>query len=201
MNYLIAHQTYHYSFLHTTARKKSIKHKLIAVLSGLALIRLGKEEYVVNAGQMMWLPFDCLNSQTYFPNCQTIEIEISVRSTLTYPFQAGLISPSPLLRALLDTLNQCSFESNNNEQQALLSVVNFELVKQTPQLTQQCLKLSNMNHLPNLDHASLQMALKVRQALKLRSSGVKAEQIIDEIFSGNAQQAEQLCLAIANQTL
>ncbi|WP_417878924.1 hypothetical protein [Vibrio sp.] len=201
MNYLIAHQIYQYPFLHITARKKTIKHKLISVLSGLVSVRLGKTEYVMNAGDTFWLPFDCLNSLTYFPNCSLIEIEVSVRSTKNYPHQAGLVQRSALLNVLLDTLSQSPFDPSQNEQKKWLEIVDFELEKLSPQLDDSVLTLENATKIPSIDHASLQMALKVRQAFKLRASGIKTERIIDEVFSANTQQAEQLCLTIANTSL
>ncbi|GLT14540.1 AraC family transcriptional regulator [Vibrio algivorus] len=201
MNYLIAHHIHQYPFLHTTARKKTIKHKLISVLSGFASVRLGKTEYVMNAGDTFWLPFDCLNALTYFPNCSLIEVEVSVRSTKNYPHQAGLVQRSALLNVLLETLSQSSFDPSNNEQKKWLEIVGFELEKLSPQLDDSVLTLDNAAKIPSIDQASLQMALKVRQAFKLRASGIKTERIIDEVFSANAQQAEQLCLAIANKSL
>lgn len=201
MNYLIAHHTYQYPFLHTTARKKTIKHKLISVLSGFATVRLGKQEYVINAGEAFWLPLDCLTALTYFPNCTFIEVEVSVRSSKNYPHHAGLVQPSSLLNALLEKLSDSPFTPNNHEQKKWLDVVDFELEKLSPLLDESVMTLDQADKCSNIDKTSLQMALKVRQAFKLRSSGIKAERIIDEIFSANAQQAEQLCLAIANQTL
>lgn len=201
MNYLIAHHVHQYPFLHVTARKKSIKHKLISVLSGFVTVRLGKMEYVINEGETFWLPIDCLNALTYFPHCKLLVVEVSIRSNKNYPHQAGLIQPSPLLDALLDMLKETSFSPDHIEQRKWLEVMDFELEKLRPLLDDSIMTLDKVEQISSVDSISIQMALKVRQAFKLRSSGMKIERIIDDVFSGNAQQAEQLCLAIANQTL
>lgn len=201
MNYLIAHQIHQHPFLHSTARKKTIKHKLISVLNGFAAVRLGKVEYVINSGDAFWLPLDCLTALTYFPHCTYIEVEVSVRSGKNYPYQAGLVHPSALLNVLLENLNHSRFSPDNIEQKKWLEIVDFELEKLSPLLDESVMTLEQASQCPDIDQASLQMALKVRQAFKLRSSGIKTERIIDEIFSGNAPQAEQLCIAIANKSL
>lgn len=201
MNYLIAHHIHQYPFLHTTARKKTIKHKLISVLNGFATVRLGKNEYVIHSGDAFWLPFDCLTALTYFPHCTYIEVAVSVRSSKNYPHQAGLVQPSSLLNVLLESLIHSPFSPDNIEQKKWLEIVDFELEKLSPLLDESVMTLEQASQCSDIDQASLHMALKVRQAFRLRSSGIKTERIIDEIFSGNALQAEQLCLAIANQTL
>ncbi|WP_086984318.1 hypothetical protein [Vibrio aphrogenes] len=210
MNYLIAHQVHHYPYLHTTARKKTLKHKLMTVLKGLMSVRLGKNEYLVTAGNSIWLPFDCLTAISYFPNCQVLEVEISSRSTQVYPFQAGFIDASPLLSALLDTLKSNDFDVDNEEQRSWLTALNFQLTKLTPTLTESHLTLEALSPTAScqanlaeqgVDVAEVQLALQVRQAIKARSSGSKPQKIINDLFDGNHELAQQLCLSIANHSL
>ncbi len=43
MNYAIEFHDANYPFLNVAARKKSLKHSLLSVVSGLAIIKLGKQ--------------------------------------------------------------------------------------------------------------------------------------------------------------
>ncbi|WP_105902061.1 AraC family transcriptional regulator [Vibrio gangliei] len=211
MNYLIAHKINHFPYLHSTPRKKSIKHKLIYVQQGVICVRLGKEEYVFEQGQALWLPFECLSAVTYFPNTTSLEVEVSCRSTNVYSYQAGEVELSELLSALLKSLANTTFDSADLEQKSWLKVVNFELTKLSPLLSSEMKTITNIKNLDiksldnkggsHIDYAELHMALKVRDALKARSSGMKTKNIVESVFNGNHELAQQLCQAIANQAL
>ncbi|MFV0575378.1 MAG: AraC family transcriptional regulator [Vibrio sp.] len=200
MNYLISHQNLAFPFLHTTARKKTQKHQLIQVRQGFAAVRLGKNEFIIQAGQILWLPFDCLTSLTYFPNSEILELTISARSQKSYSYQAGLLNGSPILTTMLNELAKCPFDVENQEQKAWLNVVNFELEKLRPTLDN-TLTLEQFIATSKSDRLGLNSALLVREAFKMRSSGAKPEKIIETLFSGQTEQAQQLCLSIADKPL
>lgn len=183
-----------------TARKKTIKHKLIYVLNGYVSTRIGKEEFLISEQQAFWLPLDCLTALTYFPNTTVLEIEVSARSLSHYAHQAGFIEPSSLTLALLERLSKVPFQQTDIQQQTWLKALNFELEVFKPQLItgKNTLKLASLNI---ADSASFQMVIKVREALKARSSGMPRQKVIDDFFAGSETNANHLCNAITNANL
>lgn len=200
MNYLISHNTTHHPFLSITARKKTIKHKLFYVMSGYLSVRVGKEEYLVSAQEAFWLPLECLTALTYFPNSQILEIEISARSRSHYSHQAGYVSPSPLMSALLEKLALHSFSPENIQLMTLLKALNFELESLKPILSNGSITLQEACQ-KGKNALSFQMSINVRDALKARASGIKREKVITDFFNGSENHANELCLAIANTSL
>ncbi|MBD1576631.1 hypothetical protein HC723_09290 [Vibrio sp. S11_S32] len=206
MNYLISHTSTQHPFLTTTARKKTSKHKLISVEQGQIAVRLGKEEYLFTAGQLLWLPIECLVAISYLPNSRITEIDISIRSQHAYPHQAGLFNPTELLTALVNKFRTLRFEANNPSLQALYTVFIQELVaschkkEHAPKLANNHPTVSQSLNDKSEDKA-LQLALKVREAFKMQKSGQARANIITTLFNGNEVQADQLCQLVADQLL
>lgn len=199
MHYAISYQYNTYEFLHSTPRKKSLKHSLIRVEEGLVLVKLGKMEYAVEAGMSFWLPFDSLSSLTFTPNSKISKIEVSSRVTLPMPKQGGFIQPSELLTALLNRL--ISMESPQTELE-LLSVLKNELALVKPSLAES--KLTRLVSQWKIGQPSkldqeLQLVLKVREAHKMMQSGKKREFVVDNIFDGKSaifSSLEELVLGV-----
>ena len=120
MHYAISFQAELYDFLASTPRKKLLKHQLICVEQGLVLIKLGKLEYAVEAGQSFWLPFDTLASITYTPATLVRDVQISSRVTLPLAKQGGYVELNELMLALLNRL--VTLASNREAQLDLLAV-------------------------------------------------------------------------------
>lgn len=56
MNYAIEFKSEHHRHLFATARKRTLKHQLVIVRTGLALVKLGKQEFAVKPEQAFWIP-------------------------------------------------------------------------------------------------------------------------------------------------
>ncbi len=200
MNYTVEFNQKHYPHLMVTARKKSLKHRLLTIESGLALIKLGKQEYAVEANMYFWLPFNSLNSITYLPNSVARHIDFSVRCSEPFVKQAGFIEPSLLLRAITERLPETKAQSP--EQKELLSVVRREMAALNPQLLQSPLTKS-VNHSANSEKLSkdIQLCLIIREARKRLLSGTSETQIVTDLFAGNYQEYQQLCLLVLGKPL
>lgn len=172
--------------LTTTARKRTIKQKLIKVFSGLVLFRLGKIDYVVRPQQALWIPFDCLSSLTIMPNTDMIEIDVSMRLTDAFPSQAGYVALSSLSEEILQRL----LHIHNDERiyQPLLQVLRDELTRLHPKLTVDALtkKISNWQPDNQELERELHFALLAREARKWQQSGKAESQIINQLFAGDA---------------
>ena len=79
MHYAISHHNNEFPYLVIQPRKRSLKHVLLRVNQGLALLKLGKIEYAIEDGQTVWLPFDALVGLTFFPNTCAQRVEVSCR--------------------------------------------------------------------------------------------------------------------------
>ncbi|CAM4198026.1 AraC family transcriptional regulator [Vibrio agarivorans] len=196
MNFAIEHTHATSPYLQVTGRKHSLKHRLIIVESGLALVRLGKHEYAVEQGQAFWLPFDCLVSTTYLPNSSVKEISLSARLKGAFSKQAGYVELSPLLMATLEKLSSSSL--SDEYQQALNQVVKLE-----------CCALMTALHLSPLSESISQwkpavasvpkevhIGLLVREARKMKLSGKKDELIASALFDGQLGQYQALYQAL-----
>ncbi|MUK67376.1 hypothetical protein GNP67_17270 [Aliivibrio fischeri] len=182
-----------------TARKKKNHYELVSVESGAMLIRLGKWEYLVEAGEMFWLPFDSLISETVVPNSTISRICFSIRTRENLPHQGGYLHSTPLLSAALNKLQTKAL--NNEAQQRLLSVIQDEILDSTchtslsdksSAITHYVAELGK-NAAPaqvNLS-ADMMMLLKVREADKMKKSGAKMDVIAEKLFEGNVQLMEQ----------
>ncbi|MDO6706992.1 AraC family ligand binding domain-containing protein [Photobacterium sp. 1_MG-2023] len=203
MNQAIEYTQHEPSQLFVGARKKNVTAYLIAIQHGVALLRLGKHEFALTQGTGFWLPFDCLHALTVLPGCRYHRIDFSARLTLPYPEQAGFITVSPLLQALLDELNRLSrlpVQSKHSSESRVLAVVADQLTVFKPSTQQICPALTRQQQSslaallestqpPSKDSLSaiesvlgisaneLEACLLVREALKLSRSGRKAEQI------------------------
>lgn len=186
MHYAISFQSELYDFLVSTSRKKLLKHQLICVEKGLALVKLGKQEYAVEAGQSFWLPFDALTSITYTPKTLVRSVQVSSRVTSQLPKQGGYVELNELMTAVLNRL--ATLVANREAQLDLLAVLRQELTSLKPVLKES--KLSQkINHWKVNQTSSLanelQLVLTVREACKQMKSGKKREQVVSTLFDGN----------------
>lgn len=132
MHYAISHQLLRQDFLHSTPRRKLLKHTLLYVRGGLVLVKLGKQEYAVEADHAFWLPFDTLCSITYFPNTAVQLVEVSCRVTSPLSKQGGYVALNELSQALINRLNDV--DSDNDIRNDQLKVMRHELSTMQPKL-------------------------------------------------------------------
>ncbi|MFL9801804.1 AraC family transcriptional regulator [Vibrio cyclitrophicus] len=209
MNFAIEYTSAYFSHLVITPRKKVLKHSLVSVQSGLVLIKLGKQEYAVEPGQSIWIPYDCLTSLTYFPNTQINRVDFSVRLTDSFPRQAGYITQTNLSSALLEKLEitKARASNANNTEQAfkdMLSVLKQEVLAFKPLLCESA--LSQRFNQWNIDDSNLPqehtLVMVMREAKKRMQSGQKRALVIDDLFSGKEEEEfEQLCMLVFGEEL
>ena len=194
MHYAISHTTLKQTFLHTTPRRKLLKHSMLHVNEGLVLVKLGKLEYAIEPGASFWLPFNALCSLTYFPNSNVEKIDVSCRVSSPMPTQGGYIELNVLCQSILTRLG--THRSSTQEEAALLAVLRNEFASLTPKLRQTMLNDSvNQWRWDNLDSAlstEQQLVLKVREAGKMMLSGKKRQQVVELLFNGDETSFAQL---------
>ncbi len=202
MNYAIEFHDANYPFLNVTARKKALKHSLLTVVEGLVIIKLGKQEYAIEPGQFFWIPQGCLSSLTFLPGTRVNRCDFSVRLRDDFSKQAGFIKPSTLLRALLDSLSNVTAYSNI--QLDMLSVVKHEVVTICPSLSTSKLSKAINQWEPGCEASisrELYLVLTLREARKMKLSGKKETEIVDDLFAGNSEEYEQLCFLVFGEAL
>ncbi|WCE32463.1 AraC family transcriptional regulator [Vibrio sp. SCSIO 43137] len=201
MNYAIEHRQSDNQHLVVTPRKKTVKHALLAVKSGLVLIRLGKNEYALQAGEAFWLPLDCLASVTYMPQTVCSEVTFSVRLSDNFSSQAGYIKLQSIASAAINKLQQGNISADY--QSSLLQVLRFECAQLKPKLSVNALseQISRWTENSNAINPELVLALKVREARKRALSGAKRAAIVDELFAGSEQDYENLSAMILGKAL
>lgn len=184
MHHAIDFQSTHFDFLNLTPRKPSLKHQLLYVESGMVTVRLGKQEYAIDKGEMFWIPANCLISVSYFPQTQVSMIQVSQRLTDAFPHQAGYVKASSLLTSLIKKLE--SLKINSEQAQILLSATRFELAELKPKLltTRLSQELSDWQDRETKLAPQILLVLKVREAEKMRLSGKKESQIAEKWFAG-----------------
>ena len=201
MKNAITFQSETHSHLLYTARKKKNQYELISVQTGVVLIRLGKWEYQVLPGELFWLPFDALTSMTVVPNSTVSTVAFSIRTRESLPTQGGYVSTTSLLISGLQKLQ--SKGMNEASEQRLLHVLQDELLdvaihtdlsETSKEINSYLSLLVNEKETKScrLD-PELMMALKVREADKMRKSGKKSEAIALRYFSGDVNLLNQAC--------
>lgn len=201
MHYSISHQTTEFDFLSITPRKKLLKHILLSVNKGLALVRLGKHEYAVEPGQVIWLPFDCLTSISYLPQTTVSLVEVSCRVQQAMPKQAGFVELNELATAILNRLT--TMEQAHELKLDLYRVFLSELSSLKPTLQQSALSQQISMWSPEQDStlaSDLQLALKVREARRRILSGEKEHQVVERLFSGNQAAFNVMLESICGQS-
>ncbi|MGF1716990.1 AraC family ligand binding domain-containing protein [Photobacterium chitinilyticum] len=196
------------NFLHVGSRRKSHTSYMIVVTDGSALVRLGKQEFLVTKGTGFWLPFDCLHALTVLPGTQYDKVEFSARLTSPVCKDAGFFSVNALMNALLTELRH---EAKKNSPLSLdgsagnlMRVIGDQVAKLKVKTNSLCPSLHNdyCTHLSLLlkgDRVTDKTALAaisniigfstnefeaciiMREALKLSRSGRKLEQIADTL--------------------
>ncbi len=202
MNYAIEFHDTHYPFLTVTARKKTLKHSLLSVVEGLVIIKLGKHEYAIESGQYFWIPQGCLSSLTFLPNSRVHRCDFSVRLNDGFTQQAGFVKPSMLLKALVEKL--ATVEARSDIQLDLLAVIKHEVLTLSPILSSSALSKAINQWQPGCERTisrELCLVLTLRKARKMKLSGKKEAEIIDELFAGNREEYKQLCLLVFGEAL
>ncbi|WP_045370633.1 hypothetical protein [Vibrio campbellii] len=202
MNYAIEFHDANYPFLNVAARKKALKHSLLSVVEGLAIIKLGKHEYAIEPGQHFWIPQGCLSSLTFLPNTRVTRCDFSVRLADAFAQQAGYVKPSALLSALIEKLVMTKARSEH--QLDLLAVVKHEALTLKPMLTSSALTDSINKWKPGCDSQvsiELCLVLTLREARKMKLSGKKQSDIVAKLFNNNEEEYEQLCFLVFGEAL
>ena len=197
MNYAVGLEYRDCEQLIVTPRKRSLKHSLLYVQSGLVLVRLGKLEYALEAGEGWWIPADCLVSLTFMPNSKSIQLDLSQRLTLNFPNQSGNVELSSLGFEGLKQLE--TIDREHPLYPPLSELLVYEATQWKPRLIESPLTQAVSRWQPqavkNQSHAlsaEIQLALLIREARKLELSGKKEPQIAALWFDGNIQQYQQL---------
>lgn len=200
MNHAIDFQSTSYDFVTITARKKTLHNQLFRVEDGQVLVKLGKNDYLYQAGDLFWLPCDCLTSLTILPHTKLSTIKFSVRLRDSFPTQAGRVTATPLMTALLDKISRTSNQEVNKD---LLQVMRHEVACMAPALTLDTMseKISRWTPGSNSVSGELSLVLLVREARKLKLSGKKADAICEQLFAGNHEQFQQLTQSLLGAEL
>lgn len=197
MNYAIEHSNTQHVYLVITPRRKRIKNTLVHVHDGIVLIKVGKQEYTVQAGETFWLPIDCLTSITYLPHSNTSEVNFSIRLPDRFATQAGYVTLNPLYQAAITKL--CDSKIELDYKSHLLNVLKHESTDFSPKLTLNETS-SRFNRWSINDSRGigreLHMALTIREARKMLLSGVSTDNVVESLFSGSHSAFEQICTAI-----
>ncbi|UTV30046.1 AraC family ligand binding domain-containing protein [Photobacterium atrarenae] len=192
-------------FLHVGARRKSHISYMIVVHEGAALIRLGKQEFLVPKGKGFWIPFNCLHALTVLPSTRYDTVKFSARLTTPQCQEAGFFAVSPLIKALLSELqrhqSKQTFQTTPGVEKNLLNVMADQVTALavhtnaiSPDLPQT--EIAQLTRLMKGDKIAEPSALDVhlgcsvnefeacltmREALRLSRSGRKLDQIAEAL--------------------
>lgn len=202
MNYAIEYHLNQHAFLYTTPRKKSLKHSLLTVHTGIVLVRLGKYEYAVEQGDSFWIPFDCLVSVSYLPDTLASFIDFSARLTDPFPTHSGFVELPNVTNAIIAKL--AGHKVAPTQKKALLEVVRHETRELNPELIlgqlSQCFSSWSPERPVDIGK-EMHIALLVREAKKQLLSGVKREKVVGELFHGSEENFRHLCQLVFGNEL
>lgn len=94
------------SHLELPQRQRESRAQLLHLYAGSALLRLGKQQWLLPKGASFWLPADCLYGLTRLAGSELGRVCCSVRVSESLPQEAGFLAGAPLLAPLLDSLRQ-----------------------------------------------------------------------------------------------
>ncbi|WP_216602174.1 AraC family transcriptional regulator [Vibrio pectenicida] len=187
MHYSISNHNDDFPYLVVQPRRKSLKHILLKVEQGMALLKFGKVEYVIERGQTVWIPFDSLCALTFFPRTQVQRVEVSSRVSALLPQKGGYVQLNELTTAILNRL--LDSQQSHKSQQKLLVVLLDDLVTLDPKLMESKLTAYLKQWSPSISDNKLlaeqHLALKLREATKRMQSGVKRSKVIADLFENN----------------
>jgi len=89
-------------------RQREPYAQLLHLYGGSALLRLGKQQWLLSKGSSFWLPAECLYSLTRLAGAELCRVRCSVRVSPSLPQAAGFLTDAPLLAPLLDSLRDDS---------------------------------------------------------------------------------------------
>ncbi len=193
MNYAIEYQYIQSLYLTVSARKRSLKHSLITVCRGMLAIKLGRNDYVVEAGQHFWLPIDCLSSLTVLPGTNYSKLDFSVRLPDKFPAQSGYVTPAAIVENSLTLLESGTI--TQQYQQVLFQLMRFEVSNFTPKLKLSPISQQFSHWTPQNQvklSADINMLLKLREARKRLLSGEKLSVVSHQLFGIDAESLNQL---------
>ncbi len=193
MNYAIQFEHIQNRYLTISSRKRSLKHSLITVRKGMLAIRLGKNEYVAEAGQHFWLPIDCLSSLTVLPGTEYCKLDFSVRLPDKFPAQSGYVTPAAIAENTLTLLESGTITCQYRH--TLLQLMRFEVSGLTPELelspiSQQFSRWTPQNQVKL--NADINILLKLREARKRLLSGENHSTVSHQLFGVSSEQLNQL---------
>jgi hypothetical protein len=191
MQYAMEFERLQADFLQIGARRRFNEAFFLKVNQGGVLLRIGQNEYLIQAKQGVWLPSDCLCALTLFPNTKYDKMTFSVRCASDWPMYSGMLAVSPLILALSDHLMSPLTESAQKNALMVLKDVIFNHHKRpleklmfcsAAQLTQD---LSvpligipkEMADALSVDEKTFRQALLVRESVRLTRSGQSNEKI------------------------
>ncbi|WP_299013298.1 AraC family ligand binding domain-containing protein [uncultured Photobacterium sp.] len=197
-----------HNYLYVGSRRKSHTSYMIVVSEGSALIRLGKQEFLVSKGNGFWIPFDCLHALTVIPGTKFEKVEFSARLTIPVCRNAGFFKVTALDSALLNELRTESQKEDSPEQVQvvtnLLRVVADQATKLKVKTNSLCPSLPNnfdqslsllikgdkvtdksaisaISNVIGVSTNEFEACITMREALKLSRSGRKLNQIADKL--------------------
>jgi len=106
MPYPIEFQLHTSDHLVLPQRQRDPHAQLLHLYAGSALLRLGKQQWLLPKGASFWLPAECLYGLTRLAGSQLGRVCCSVRISQGLPTEAGFLTGAPLLPALLASLSQ-----------------------------------------------------------------------------------------------
>ncbi len=193
MNYAVQFEHIQNQYLAVSARKRSLKHSLITVRKGMLSVRLGRNEYVTEAGGHFWLPVDCLASLTVLPGTTYSKLDFSVRLTDTFPLQAGYVTLAAIAENSLALLESNTI--SDEYRQILFRLMRFEISNLSPELKLTPISQQVSRWTPQ-DRGSLSadihLSLKLREARKRLLSGENHTKVSQQLFGVNSEQLERL---------
>lgn len=198
MNYSIQFELINNPFMSISARKKTLKHQLFYLSSGILLVKIGKHEYAVESGQYFWIPANCLVSITAFPLSKYSKVEISQRLNEPFATQAGYVSVHSIVTNAFELLAKTNLAADYKK--VLLQVIKHEATNIKPKLTITDLSQSIAQCRSQISKEN-SMALKLREARKSILSGQNKSSIAQQAFNMDIDEFDVLCQAILGERL
>lgn len=175
MNYKAEYQSYTFTTLHLGQRKKSPYAQLFYVRDGKILLRLGRNELMLQQGDTFYLPFECLSQITALQGATidtlTLSPRLNSQQQCVYPKISGQVTTS-LILPLLETLYSAKNNSSRTleQQKRLIDVLLDELIYCKPQQINAPIKLT-----PEID-----AQLECREIMRQVKSGKKIHALIQD---------------------
>lgn len=175
MNYKAEYQSHTFSSLHLGQRKKSPYAQLLYIRGGVILLRLGRNELMLEQGDCFYLPFECLAQMTALQGATLDTLTLSPRLNGTqqseFPENSGKVTTS-LTHSLIEALNDASSNHSRTleQQKRLIDVLLDELSYCKPQQMKAPIK----------ETAEIKVQLECREIIRQVKSGKKVDALIQD---------------------